>query len=221
MHVARPNIPLDITRIVIEGAAGAKPWVNTFWLQTPSSGTPTGTQMNALAHSFLVAFEAMWKVPTASGASCNQCLAEWNDGNGNMVVGTDATLQAGTQTSGLSIASISMVLSWRLSARYRGGHPRTYLAGLDVSQFQDNATYKSTSVSAVQSAANTFLAAIDAIVSTPFTSVTLGVLRQFANGGSEAKPKVYLTPPVFKPYTSVVVKPGIATQRRRLGDNFN
>jgi len=195
--------------------------VNTFWLQTPSSGTPTGTQMNSLAASFLTAFNNMWKVAMASGAATTQCIAEWNDGNGNMVVGTNANPQAGTQTSGLSIASIAMILSWRLSARYRGGHPRTYLAGVDTSQFQDNATFKTTSVSAVQTAANTFLSAIDALVSTPFTSVTLGVLRQFANGGSEATPKVFLNPPVFKPFTSVIVKPGIATQRRRLGNNLN
>jgi len=195
--------------------------VNTFWLQTPSSGTPTGAQMNSLAASFMTAWNLLWKVPTASSAATTQVLIEWNDGNGNMVVGTNATPVSGTQTSGLMAAQIAMVLSWRLAARYRGGHPRTYIGGLDISQQQDNLTWKTTSVANVQTAANTFLSSIYAIVSTPFTSVTLGVLRQFANGGSETKPPTFLTPPVFKPYTSVIVKPGIATQRRRLGNNLN
>ena len=219
--MARPNIPLDITRVVVEGSAGSQNFVNTFWLQTPSTGTPTGTQMNALAASFLAKFALMWKNVANNLAKVDQCICEWNDGNGNMVVGTDATLTAGTGTSGLTVAQVAWVLSWRLASRYRGGHPRTYLAGIDTIELNDNTSFKAGSVSTLQGLANTFLSSVDGIVSTPFSSVTLGVLRQFANGGSETKPPTYLTPPQFKPFTSVVVKPGIATQRRRLGNNFS
>jgi len=82
-------------------------------------------------------------------------------------------------------------------------------------------TWASTHVAELQTRANAFLAAINALTPSGFTSVTLGVLRQFADGGSETVPPTYLTPPVFVPFTNVIAKPGIATQRRRLGDNLS
>jgi len=73
----------------------------------------------------------------------------------------------------------------------------------------------------VQAQANTFLSAVNALTPSGFTSVTLGVLRQFANGGSETKPPTFLNPPVFRAFSSVIAKPGMGTQRRRFGDNLN
>lgn len=177
--------------------------------------------MSAFAHSFLAAFAAMWSQVGFSSCSVDQCIAEWNDGAGNVVAGTDATLTAGTGTHGSTPANLAWVLSWRLAARYRGGHPRTYLAGIDAIELLDNVSFKPGSVTTLQGLANTFLGAINALTPAPFSSVTLGVLRQFANGGSTKVPPIFLDPPQFKPFQSVVVKPGIATQRRRLGDNFS
>lgn len=84
----------------------------------------------------------------------------------------------------------------------------------------DEATWLTAFVSDKQTRADTFLAAINALTPAPFTSVTLGVLRQFASGGSETKPPTFLVPPVFRPFTSVIAKPGIGSQRRRLGNNL-
>ena len=178
--------------------------------------------MNTLAHDFMGFFNTMWRGNANSAAATTQVIIEWNDGSGDMVVGTDATPVSGAGSHGLTLASTAMVISWRLSARYRGGHPRTYLAGIDTLLLNDNATWTTAGVSSQQTLVNTFLSAVDGIVSAPFTSVTLGVLRQFANGGSETKPDpTFLNPPQFKPFTSGIVKPGIASQRRRFGNNLS
>lgn len=177
--------------------------------------------MNALAHTFMGLFNSMWKVEMNSAAATSQVIMEWNDGAGGFVVGSDATPVSGVATNALSLASACWVLSWRLGVRYRGGHPRTYLAGGDTAALHDNASWSTGAVAGLQAAANTFLSSVDAIVSAPFTSVTLGVLRQFANGGSEADPQVFLNPPIFSPFTSVIVKPGVGSQRRRFGNNLS
>lgn len=177
--------------------------------------------MNALAHSFMLAFNTMWSSVAFSGSATSQVIVEWNDGDGNVVAGSDATPVSGGGSGGFTPASVAWVISWRISPRYRGGHPRTYLAGIDRVELADQVSFVGSSVTALQASVNTFFNAINALTPAPFTSVTLGVLRQFANGGSTTKPPTFLTPPQFIPFTGGVVKPGVATQRRRLGDNFN
>lgn len=219
--MSRPAIPLDICRVVVEGHVATLPWVNTFWLHTPSSSTPSGTQVSALAHAFLAAYNTAFVPGMIATSATTQCIVEWNDGGGGVVDGTDATPVSGSAGGAALPASAAFILSWRLGVRYRGGHPRTYLGGQSTTYQNDPATWTTSHVSAMQTATNTFLSTINALSPAPFTSVSLGVLRQFANGGSETKPPTFLNPPVFRPFTSVICKPGIATQRRRLGNNLN
>jgi len=166
-------------------------------------------------------WNTLWSADTSNAAATTQVLMQWFDGAGNIVDGSDATPTSGTSGTALLPANTAFVLSWRLAQRYRGGHPRTYIAGCSQGMQNDAATWKSTVVADIQTKANTFLAAVNALTPSGFTSVTLGVLRQFANGGSETHPPTFLTPPVFHAFTSVIAKPGIATQRRRLGNNLN
>lgn len=219
--MARPLIPLDIVRVVVEGTVNSFPWVNTFWLKAPSSATPTGTQVSALAQAFHGAYNTRLMSGRSDHCSLLQTIAEWNDGAGGVVDGAFATPHVGTFTGEAVPMSVAMVISWRVAVRYRGGHPRSYLAGLADAARQDEVSWNSTNVSAFSSQAANFLDDINALSPAPFTSVSLGVLRQFANGGSEAKPPVFLNPPVFRPFTSALAKPGLGSQRRRFGHNLN
>lgn len=177
--------------------------------------------MNALANSILGNYNAKFMPSRSSECSTEQVIAEWNDGAGGMVTGTDATPVSGGIAGSYLPANIAMVLSWRISVRYRGGHPRSYHAGWADTWTASATQWNATDLAAYQTEASAFLTAINAIVTAPFSSVTLGVLRQFAHGGSETKPPTFLDPPVFQAFSSVIVKPGIATQRRRLGANFS
>jgi hypothetical protein len=219
--VARPPIPAGVVRVAVEGHSGTAPWVNTFWLATTGASPPTGTQVSGLASSFMGLFNTMWSADTSSTAGTSQTICEWNDGAGNVVDGAASTPVAGTSGSGYLPASVAMVISWRLAQRYRGGHPRTYIAGCSIGMLATQTTFSTSVVSDMQTHVNTFLAAVNGLAPSGFSSVTLGVLRQFANGGSETKPPTFLNPPQFKPFVSGIVKPGVATQRRRLGDNLN
>lgn len=218
---ARPNVPLNVVRVAVLGTYGDTTWVNTFWLQCGGSSSPTGTQMNAFAHSFLASYNSRLVPHRSTSLSSVECIMDWNDGAGNQVAGTDATSAAGAASGSALPASTACVISWRISQRYRGGHPRTYLGGIPASALNQVNNFASSFVSNVQTDVNNFFADINALTPAPFTSVVLGTLRQFARGGSETTPKTFLNPPVFVGYLSGIVKPGVATQRRRLGDNLN
>lgn len=189
----------------------------------PSSAPPTAAQMNTLAQDFLTQWQA-WLMPQQSASlSVLQALADWNDGAGGQVQGAHSNPQVGSGATTLVPASTAMVLSWRISVRYRGGHPRTYMSGLWDATLNDAQSFTPAYVASVQTALNGFLAGINALAPAPFTSVTLGVLREFAQGSSELPHGAarYLDPPQFQAFSSGIVKPGIASQRRRLGDNLN
>lgn len=166
-------------------------------------------------------FNTLWANNSSGNAATSQVICTWNDGAGGAVDGSDATPVSGSSGSQPMPASAAAILSWRLAKRYRGGHPRTYLAGQVVGSMMNEVEWLSAFVTDKQTRANNFLTGVNALTPSPFTSVTLGVLSYFAAGGSETKPPTYLDPPVFRPFTSVIAKPGIATQRRRLGSNFN
>lgn len=113
-----------------------------------------------------------------------------------------------TPYAGLS-ANVAVCVSWLVSNRYRGGHPRTYIVGQDSAAMVDVAHWSTTKVTNAQSQANAFLAAVNAIT-LGGAAVQLGYLQQFAN-------KIWLTTPTFHPFTAAVVHNRIDSQRRRLG----
>jgi len=177
--------------------------------------------MATLAADFFAKYNSRLMPGRSTACDSNQCICQWNDGSGGMVEGADATPGVGDQSGSFLSAQVALILSWRLAVRYRGGHPRSYLAGWPTTALDTANSWHSGVVSATQTRLDGFISDINALSPSPFSSVTLGVLRQFANRGSEATPKNYLDPPVFRAFTSGVVKPGLATQRRRLGKNLN
>lgn len=208
-------------RVAVQGSFSDTTWVNVFWLKVITSGTPTGTQVAGLAHSFLADYNTSLMPGRSTACQTAQCICQWNDGSGGMVEGADATPAPGDQAGSFLSAQVALIISWRLAVRYRGGHPRSYLAGWPTTALLAANNWQSGVVTATQTRVSTFLTNINGLTPTGFSSVTLGVLRQFANKGSEAKPPNFLDPPQFRPFTSAVVKPGLATQRRRLGANLN
>lgn len=219
--IARPAIPLDVVRVAVEGHVNGHPWVNTFWLKVVTASTPTAAQVNGLAAAFHSAYNARLMAGRSNLCAQVQTLAQWNDGAGGMVDGSNATLHNGTFSGESVPMNVAAVVSWRLSVRYRGGHPRSYLAGFADAARADEVSWNTTNITAWSSQVSNFLSDINALTPTGFSSVVLGVLRQFAGGGSETHPPTFLNPPVFRPFASAVFKPGIGTQRRRLGSNLN
>jgi len=122
------------------------------------------------------------------------------------------------QDSGVRLpANCALVISWRTSQYYRGGHPRTYLPGIVQDRLEDARHWSAQTIADFGAAAYNFRAGVNNIQIPNGSPVTLGHLQVFANGGSTQNPKVYLDPPRFHVWTSQAVHPRVDSQRRRLG----
>jgi hypothetical protein len=106
-------------------------------------------------------------------------------------------------------ASVAVCLSWKISRRYRGGHPRTYLCGIPDSVTANVQQLSAGAVTNYLSDATGFMNAVNAIVLGGAT-VSLGCVHYIRNG-------LPLSPGEFDTIQSAAVHPRLDSQRRRTG----
>jgi hypothetical protein len=102
------------------------------------------------------------------------------------------------------------VINWSITDFYRGGHPRTYLAGIPQSKITNGRTLLTAYAASLATQGINFLTGINALTHGGISATALGTVR-FASGNA------WLSPPVFRPYQSATVRSILGTQRRRLG----
>lgn len=116
----------------------------------------------------------------------------------------------GVTSSGALAVSSAVVLSWAISRRYRGGHPRTYLPGIPANVTTNYKNLTGAAQTAFQAAGAAFLTACNAITiaggSTELVCVHYYQNKEPFPGG-----------PVFDPITACSVHSRLDSQRRRLG----
>lgn len=184
--------------------------VNRFWLNATPSGTPTAAQVLALSDAVAASFR------TRFGAQLN---TNWHQTAQRTVMYVSSTLEIGVDGSDAGSGSdagttdspqLCYLINWSIAGTYRGGHPRTYLAGTTVGGTQGDGTINTTKRANLTTAAGNFLTDVNALSPTGFSAVQLGTIRFFR--GHTA-----LSPPVFEPFLSGACHPRVATQRRRAG----
>lgn len=196
-------------RVSLEGENGNELWANIFHVLAVPSGSPTEANIGDLVNNIYTSFVDRLVPLMNNGADIEQGFGSWSKGDGTFVEGSYANLVVGAD-SGIPLdAATCMLLSWRVSAAWRGGHPRTYLAGISADRLDNAASYTTTTVSDYQAAAELFLSDVNSIANATWDSVTLGCLRSISGG-------VELDPQVFVPFGSVLARKRPATQRRRL-----
>lgn len=128
-----------------------------------------------------------------------------NTGNEGTASGTTNGTAVGTALS----SNVAITWSWKISRRYRGGHPRTYIAGCPQSAQTTPNTILASAITSHVAAANAIRNAINAVIvggSTAFMAVPHYV-----------KDGVRLTTPDWSYINSVSVDSRLDSQRRRLG----
>ena len=126
-------------------------------------------------------------------------------GGESTATGTTAGGVAGTS----SPANVAVTWSWKISTRYRGGHPRTYIGGIPQSAISTANTMTSTTKTNHATAAAAIRTAVNAQTAGG-NPVVFGVVH-YRRGG------VLLDIPIFSPITGVSVDDRFDSQRRRLG----
>lgn len=207
----RPRPPDDTIRIALSGSYNGAEFANIFWLLATISGTPTVGDLETLSSAFADAWEDNCFNLQDNGATINEYRSVLLLPGPTELSATGSLDLSGTVSGATLPAQVSAAISWPISAYYRGGHPKTYMAGMPASAVSGVKDLDSTYQSDLASGAAAFVTAANALTTTTIPSVTLGTVS-FATGNA------WRATPIFRPYGSTpVVHPRIDTQRRRLG----
>jgi len=179
------------------------------WLRVthalPASAADLVALLNAMAAAFRIRFGPNLSV---HWSSTNQ-RAVWHTSPTDEI-GVDGTDVGSGAVAGDSVtANVAVLIDWSIAGTYRGGHPRTYLAGMPESDLENNSRINPVPLAALQTASAGFLSDVNALTAGAITRTELGTVAFFRLHSA-------LAPPVFKPYLAAAVKKTLATQRRRM-----
>ena len=146
-------------------------------------------------------------------AILTNCDASFYGPGEELVKGTNTVSLPGTKTQPAAPANCAVAVSWKVAVGYRGGHPRSYIPGIDQNDIPSLTHISATLASTLAAGGNTFLNSVNGHVQGPLTSLTLGTM-------SFVRQKAWRTPPVFIPYTLCACDTRIDSQRNRLGPDI-
>lgn len=137
-------------------------------------------------------------------------IVTWSFGDGTFLDGESTTLVVGGDSGPTLDAAAAFLISWRVTATWRGGHPRSYIPGVVQDRLNDPATFTSATVTEVTTAAEEYRATTSSL-SPPgsFHDLRLGCVRATSSGSP-------LDPQVFVPFVGAICRTVPGTQRRRL-----
>lgn len=115
----------------------------------------------------------------------------------------------GTNVGSSISANAACCWSWKIANRYRGGHPRTYIGGLNLNALTNPNTLVASYVTSQLAAANAVRTAVNGLV-VGADNWVLGCVSYYTAGALRPTP-------LFRAFTSVSVDNRVDSQRRRLG----
>ena len=203
-NVYKPNLIQVRPQYGKEGI-GSTP-ENVLWFTGAFSGGLDISQLEAIQTVVNTYWFAMWKRQAADSAMYKgSIITDWSSNTGLSVDTSGFTPEIGINGSDLPNKA-SMLISIKVSERYRGGKGRVYLPFPGSGSLNDGDTWDAATVTAVSGDFNTFLTQMTDITSTnggPFVPM----LYRFRNETSLAQ---------LVPWASFEIGPTPATQRRRL-----
>jgi hypothetical protein len=205
--------PAGTVRVAITGGIGGQNVVNVFWATLTTSATVTQADLDTWTDAFGAAFKARFTSSISAKYAFSGIQSTYFvDGTATNVLQSTRTMTGSATGSGTEDAGLAMIISWLSSAYWRGGKPRTYLAGAGGNL---NTTVRnqwtSAYVTVVQTAATAFLSDINALTGgTTITGTKLGFVS-FQSGNTDR------VPPLFYAFTGFKLHPRTGEQRRRRG----
>jgi len=214
--VARPEPPVDTVRVAFDGFVYGHATTNVFWFKVATDGTRTSNDLVALLDALAATFHTNFDPLVGTNFTWGTLNAVWQTGVGTALAASKSYTHAGAVASPIDDAASCYVISWKIAARYRGGKPRTYLAGPTTAQVSNGSDLIAGQVTALAAAAEAVRNAMASFTAVHITSCVMGTVSFFTAGGSETHPPTYRTPPVFQPYISSSARQKLGTQRRRI-----
>lgn len=203
--------PDESVRAAVSGVFGSSVWTNIFWFHSTHTTPIDSATMNTFCGNLFDVIKVNYIANTSNQNAITSVEATYfPTGSPLVVVGTHTGSTAGGVSGDPLPASIAAVISWQSGVYWRGGKPRTYVAGLDISAQGNETELAGGFVTALQTDGDNLIAAMNALTSGNFDSIQFGLVS-FVSGGVDR------TPPEFFPITGCAVHPRMDSQRRRLG----
>lgn len=204
-----PALPAvaNVVLVRVKGTYGGQPWNAIFHLQY-SGGAPTVADLNSIGTSIGTAWSANLASLHVAGVIVTG--VDLADLTSQAAATTTVTLNIpGTRAGTNFPSSVATVVSWNINRRYRGGHPRTYFPFGVVADALTVRTWTTAFTTAVQTGANAFRTALNAlsVSGTTYKMVCVSYILDH---------EIRTTPIPFT-ITGNVTHGRIDTQRRRLG----
>ena len=198
-------------RVALSGNAVSCNWANVLWVQCVAGSPPSQANLDAVVDAIALAYHNRFQPQLTTSSSLTLGTGLYFTGPSTVLRSSRTFSYGGTHSTGTDEAGqVAACISWATNQYFRGGHPRTYLAGLRSDQLTNGKTFTGALVTALTSAAGSFLSDVNAITAGTITQTTLGLMR-FVNGGS------VLNPGEFHTFIGASVNARVDTQRRRLG----
>lgn len=215
-----PAVPLPkgAIRIRLLHSTAGKPWGTHFWVEADSSVNPTQAQLDTLAADIEADYLDQVVPAYSDSTTYIETQAEWFDGAGGTIVGSSSSPDNGGDSGSELPLSNCVVITWHITAAYRGGKPRNYLSGMTESMTGGSTnSITNTIASAFQTGWTHILTTVNAmsLASQPVTMGTYSFFEDAAERGG-TPPPVARSVALFRAYNSCVVKTQIGTQRLRL-----
>lgn len=205
-----PTLPFvpGVAKVIVKQTIAGQ---NAFNVLHVDGGAGTGwssTELNALAAAVRSAYVTNF-IPlqtlqlTLSEVTAIDLASE----TGPSGIATGST--AGAVGTGALSANAAIGITWQIARRYRGGHPRTYIAGPVSTQTSDARQLTTTAQTSYLNAATALRTAINGVTTSAGTAKFCCV-HYYRNGA-------LLATPLVSQIIGVAVDRRIDSQRRRLG----
>lgn len=204
-----PLPPVDhVMKIEFLQLMAGAPVVNVF--HAAFTGDPTPLDMTA----FCSLFAGYWNASFEPLQNAVQALQAVKATDLTSDIASSASLvaiQAGAASPSQALPNgTALVVSHHISRRYRGGHPRTYFAGLSAADMLSAREWTAGTVSAWQAAWNSFSSSLMGATTGGINITEIGSVS-YRSGNARR------VAPVFDQFVGSAVQPRVCSQRRRLG----
>jgi hypothetical protein len=187
-------------------------WTNVFWIRRDGSSDIGVGDLAALCTAVGTKYGTRFMPLVNNASAMSNVSALFWDVHGDAIGATSTVTTVGSLAGTKVIASVAACITWPLQQRYRGGHPRTYLGGLDGTSYSGVTDFTSTFQSSLAAAANSFISDVNGLSVTNFGALHLGVVTFVLRNQ-------WRTPPLFRDFVpgGAIVDSRLDSQRRRLG----
>lgn len=205
-----PDVAGVVKIRLVGKTSGGVNWANVMHAKV------TGVLSTATLNTVATAIRGYWLSDLAPKIIIgnNLSLVEVTDlGSRTGNQGTDTTGGNGAQAATGAPSNVAVCLTLKIPNRYRGGHPRLYMPGVNNADASNGATLSTTAQNAYTAAGRAFLGHVNAII----VGATTWQLAAVSYYHTVNQVPAYKYPPDVYIISDIICRGRLDSMRRRLG----